>query len=395
MIKAVAYPVFDPAGRAVQQRVHEVKVMQTESMHDTAIITLRGADTSIPELQSGTPVQMQYGWQSADLDYFYGYVDHIEAHYDRTVSDQMTLEDVICLGASYSLKDPYVGAWSSVRASSLVSKIATKYYLSSVVEIDDTLWPQLSSPGDSAWCFLSLLASKLGYSLACNKTMIRFVSIDLGMQRYWSTMPVFRSRNTAPSYAQQSIVEFDALTGEALALNGKTKAVRSISGLNLQTGQIFSAYNDGTGTKILGQNSTYPFFAQQISDTVVSNQGNAADVLSGMYQNNRFPYQATAIISGLTGVRQGVPIVISGIDSKNDGTWWVQEAVHNIRKAGYTIDVSLGRDATGDSGLRPIQGSSVAFSPSNPFAYSVANAPPTTLVNNRWRAAHSSNVAVL
>jgi phage protein D len=363
-------------------------------MHDTAIITLRGADTTVPELQSGTPVQMQYGWQGLDTDYFYGYIDHIETHYDRAVGDPVTLEDVVCLGASYSLKDPFVGAWTNVTASSLVSQISNQYFLSSVIETDDALWPQLSAPGASAWCFLSQLAAKTGYSLACNKTMMRFISVDLAMARYWQTMPVFMARNSALSYADQGISQFQALTGDATGLGGNTKAVRHISGLDLRTGQIFSAINDGSNSTPLGSDSNYPFFAQQISDTVVSNQGHAQNALTGMQQDNRFTFQANATLTGLTSVRQGVPIVISGIDADNDGTWWVQEAVHKVARASYSIDVSLGRDATGDTGLRPSQKTTVAFSPSNPFAYIISNAPPTTLVNNRWRAAYASNVAL-
>ena len=394
IVAPIALPIFDPAGLAVTKTVSAAKVLQGESMHDTAIITLRGADTSAPELQPGTPVQMQYGWQGVDVEYFYGYIDHIESHYDRSVSELLTTEDVVCLGASYSLKDPFVGAWSNVQASSLVSQLATQYFLSSVIETDDTVWPQLAAPGDSAWCFLTQLAAKTGYSLACNKTMLRFVSVDLAMASYWQTMPVFMSRKVAPSYSQQSLSQFEALTGEATGLGGNTKAVRHISGLDLRTGQIFSATNDGSKSTPLGQNSNYPFFGQQISDTVVPTQGNAQDALTGMQQSNRFAFQASATLSGLTSVRQGVPIVISGVDANNDGTWWVQEVVHKIRQPSYSIDVSLGRDATGDTGMRPTQATTVSFSPSNPFAYVIANAPPTVLVNNRWRAGFASNVSV-
>jgi hypothetical protein len=393
-VQAYALPIFDPAGRAAKKNVVAVKVMQTEDMHDTAIITLRGADTSAPELQPGTPVQMQYGWQSVDLDWFYGYIDHIESHFDRTVGSQAELEDVVVLGASYALKDPFVGAWTDVQASSLVQQIANQYLLSTVVETDDTVWPQLASPGSSGWCFLTQLASKTGYTLACNKTMLRFISVDLSVARYWATMPVFQSKNVASSYSQQSLTTFQAVTGESLPISGHTKAVRNVSGLDLRTGQIVSAVNSGSSSSVFGQNSNYPFFAQQVSDQVVSSQGNAHSTLAGMYQDNRFAYQATAIISGLTAVRQGVPIVISGIDTNNDGTWWVQEAVHTIKQPSYSIHVSLGRDALGDNGLRPYQGTSVAFSPGNPFSYTIANAPATVLVNNRWRAAHASNVSI-
>jgi len=385
---------FDPGGIGAQKLVQTVKILQTENLHDSAIITLRGASTDAPELQPGTPVQIQYGWASVDTDWFYGYIDHVETRYDRAVTDPMTFQDVVCLGASYSLKDPFVGAWTNVQASSLVEQIANQYLLSTAIEDDDTVWPQLASTGESAWCFLTELAQRTGYSLACNRTMIRFVSVDLAMRGYWQTMPVFLTRRSAQTIFQQNISQFKMLTGEALGLSGHTKSIRYVTGLDLRTGQIIGAVNDGSNIVPLGQNTVYPFFYNQISTAVVSNQGHANDVLAGMAQNNRFAYQATATLTGLTAVKQGVPVVLSGIDSNNDGTWWVQEVIHNIRQPGYSMDVSLGRDAKGDTGLRPTTGTSVAFTPQNPFAYTVANAPPSILVNQRWRAAYQSNVGI-
>jgi hypothetical protein len=276
-----------------------------------------------------------------------------------------------------------------------VEQIASQYFLASVVQDDDPIWPQLSCTGDSAWSYLTQLSAKTGYSLACNKTRIRFVSVDLSMQRYWSTMPIFVSRNAAPNGLQQTMSVFHSLTGESnSSYAGGTKAVRNIGGLDLRTGQIFSANNDATNSIPLGRDQNYPFFGQQISDTVVVNQGAAQATLQGIADSNRWVYQAIATVSGLTTVRQGVPVVISGIDAVNDGIWWVQCVVHKIESWSYSLDLSLGRDSTGDKGVRAIQGTAVAFSPTNPFAYSISNAPPTTLVNNRWRAAYASNIDV-
>lgn len=394
MINAVANVVFDPAGAASQKVVQTVKILQTEGMHDSAIVTLRGAATEAPELAPGTPVQIQYGWANVDTDWFYGYIDHVETRYDRAVTDPMTFEDVVCLGSSYTLKDPFIGAWTNVQASSLVKQIANQYLLSTAIEDNDTVWPQLASTGESAWVFLTELAQRTGYSLACNKTMIRFISVDLAMRGYWQTMPTFLTRNSAQTIFQQTISKFKTLTGEALDLSGHTKSVRSITGLDLRTGQIIGAVNDGSNIVPLGQNMVYPFFHDQISTSVVSNQSHANAVLEGMAQNNRFSYQATATLSGLTAVKQGVPVLLSGIDANSDGTWWVQEVTHNLGQPGYFMDVSLGRDAKGDTGLRPNTGTSVAFTPQNPFAYVVSNAPPSILVNQRWRAAYQSNVDI-
>lgn len=389
-----AYPVFDPGGRKAQKQVNRVRVIQTEGMHDTAIITLRGEHQDVPELQPGTPVKMQYGWTTVDMAWFYGYVDHVENCYDWAVPDTSTYEDVVCMGASYALKDPYVGAWTSAQASSLVKQIANKYFLSAVVENDDSTWPRLAAPGDSAWSFLVQLAAKVGYSLACNQTNIRFNSVDLGLRWHGPGMPVFKSRNIAPSFLSQSISRFNSLQGEALPVAGSTKALRYVSGYDMRTGQIVGAVDDGSNVSQLGADWTYPFFGEQISNEVVSNQAHAQAILAGKAEQNRFNYQATATVSGLTSVKQGVPVMIRGIDSNQDGVWWVQEVTHKILSQGYSMDLCLGRDSLGDNGIRPVQGSAVAYTPTNPFSYNIANAPETRLINNRWRAAFQSNVDI-
>lgn len=178
-----------------------------------------------------------------------------------------------------------------------------------------------------------------------------------------------------------------------MPLPGRAKAVRTVNGIDLTTGRIIGAVNDGSH-QLLGTTRVYPFFGQQVSDTVVSNHASAAAALAGMSESNRFAYQATATLSGLTSVHQDMPILISGIDSNQDGMWWVQEITHKIESTGYSMDVCLGRDSLGDSGQRPTQGSAVAYAKNNPFNYTAANVPPTVLVNNRWRARNSFNAYV-
>jgi len=391
--RAAAFPVFDPGGIAVKKTVTAVKVMMTEGMHDTVVITLLAQATDAPELQPGTPVSMQYGWNPLDIDWFYGYIDHVERNYHISIPKQSVYEDVVCLGASYALKDPFTGAWAQTQASSLAQQIASGYYLSSLTENDDYVWPQLSNPGSSAWSFLIQLANKNGYSLAVNQTLLRFVSVDAALRAYGPSMPLFKTRNTAARVVQQGITSFQAVTGESFTTPGASKAVRTIAGVNPLSGQIVGAINTGTET-ILGQDVVYPFFGQQVSDVVVNDQAHARSVLAGMAEYNRFNYKATATLTGMTVVKQGTPIVLNGIDSNNDGVWWVQEVVHQITSAGYYMDVCLGRDSKGDSGMRPVQTPAVAFSPRNPLSYAVKNAPPTKLVNNRWRAAYQSNVNI-
>ena len=337
-VTPMALPVFDPDGINAKKTTTRVKVIMTEGMHDTAIITLRNESLDRPELQPGTPVQMQYGWNTVDMEWFYGYVDHIQTVYDRSLATGVTFQDVVCLGVSYTMKDPFVGTWMDIQASTVVRQIVNQYLLALVVDNTDYTWPQLSSPGVSAWTYLNQLGTKVGYSVSCNKSLIRFVSIDTAMRQNALSMPVFKSRRTAPGYLDQSLIRFNALQGETLPVAGHTKAVRQINGVDTRSGQIVAAQDDTTSlnSSLLGSTSVYPFFGEQISSEVVTSQGHAQAVLAGMTQANRWTYQAMASLSGLSSVKQGMPIVLTGIDSNNDGVWWVQVVTHMIGATAYS-----------------------------------------------------------
>lgn len=390
-IVAFARPIFDPAGRATLKTTNNVQVLQSQGMHDTAIITLRGENMTAPELLPGTPVQMLYGNNPTDIDTFYGYIDHINTHYDYRVQDTATMQDVVCLGVSYALKDSFVGTWSQTRASSLVQSVIMQYQLAGLIQNDDFVWPQLASTGDSAWSYLNQLADKVGYVLACNKGLLRFTSVDVALRQNRAGMPVFETRNAA---TRPTITRFQTIQGEAMGQEGHDRATRTVTGINPDTGDLVGAVNTGSTGLTLSRGSPDPFFIQQVSDQVVTTSSTAQALLTGIADENRFQYQATATLSGLTSVTQGTPIVLSGIDNNSDGVWWVEEVVHKIRVPGYTMDVLMGRDGIGDTGMRPVQQNGVAYSAANPFAYALSHLPPTILVNQRWRSASQFNVYI-
>ena len=393
-IQPFSLVIFDPVGYAEVKTTTQVEILQGEFLHDTAVVTLRGANMSDPTLQPGVVVSIGYGWYHFQVEQFYGYIDHIESHYQRLTSDAAEYHDVVCIGASYVLKDPYVGSWMSVQASALVQQIAVSYGLSTLVEVDDTTWPQLSAPGDSAWTFLVTMAQKLGFTFACNKTLLRFTSVDLAMVQNVNTMSVFNSANSALNANYETIMSFSALQGEATGING-TRAVRQAGGIDLRTGQMVLITDDTTSIRPIAASVPPPFFTMQESDLVISDQFQGQAALAGVQQQNRFHYLAEAKLTGDTSVVQGVPIVLSGLGEKDNGIWWVQEVCHHFEYAVYYMTVKLGRDSSYDIGYRPAGTSHVAYSPNNPLSQAMNSVPPTRLVLNKWRAAYSSNTQVV
>jgi hypothetical protein len=383
---AYADPLFDPGGAKMREVVTTVTVRQAEFMHDAAIITLRGSDMSSPTLQPGTPVMMNYGWYNTRIDTFYGYIDHIESSFERNTPEAAHYHDVVCLGASYIMKDAFLGAWSSIKASDLVQQMALRYMFATLVEVDDVIWPQLSSPGQSAWSFLVSMAQKLGYSMSCNKTLLRFTSVDQALKQNWATMPIFQNqRSNLNTHAYESLVSFQALQGEATGLNGN-RSLRLAGGIDPRNGQVIKVSNDPSTMSTMAASVPPPFFSTVSPDVVINEQGQGNASLAGLAQQNRFHYQACAGLTGDPSIVQGMPIVLTGLGRKDDGAWWVQEVVHKFRVSAYTMDVLLGRDSSGDNNARPNASYQTVYSPTNPLTLALAASPPTILVGNRWRS---------
>lgn len=382
--------ILDPGGSNLSKTVTFMKIYQAEQQHDMAIATVRGEDASLPEFKTGTPCLIKYGWMPNQIETFYGYINHTSPPYHRVVNmaPSSVFMDVVCLSASFVLKDAFTQWWSNVQASSVVAAVATNNMFSSLVENDDPVWPRIANPGNSAWTFLVGQARRLGWLLACNKTNLRFLSSDRAIFQGSPSMATFWSRDAAPNINYETINTFTVLQGETLQEPGHTRANRVLSGLDLSTGNTFTINNDGSSVDAasLGAQSTAPFFVQYERQMVSSNQIQGHDQLEFETQRNRFHIQARARVSGDTTVVQGVPVSLNGLGPVNSGVWYVQEVIHELRVGSYVMDLYLGRDSSGDSGKRRTNALGVAWSPRDLSTAQTSRVPATVLINGQWRA---------
>jgi hypothetical protein len=394
--RAYGTMVMDPAGANLQKTVRWVSIHQAEKMHDLAVVTVRGEDSSQPEYTTGTPVHIQYGWLGVQVEDFYGYVNHCRPRRSKDSRNEgIVLMDVVCVAASYVFKSEFSQVFQNTQASTVISAIAQAQMFSCTASTGDPTWPTLSCVGQSGWEFMVYMADKNGWTVWANKTNINFTTAELALESTASQTPVFFTNTASQRAGQESITFFQSLQGDTVDLAGHTKANRTLSGLNLATGQQYQVSNaDVLPYATLGATNNAPFFARQETDIVSSDQALATQQLFALTQRNRFFVQAVARVSGDIQVTQASTIVLEGLNKASAGVWYVEEVVHNIRYGLYTMDLVLGRDAIGDNGVRPTYPSFTAWDIADLNSLLAQNVPPTVLVANRWRASYGTPVGL-
>lgn len=385
---------LDPSGRNTQPTIKTVSILQGIGQQDMAAVTVRGLSPDLPELSTGTPVDLVYGWNPFQLEHFYGYVSHYRPETDFTKVNDTIFYDIFCLGASFVFKDAYSGFWNDTQVSKLLTNVANQQMFSLQVEETDLVWPSVASAGVSGWEFFREQASKQGWILACNKTNIRFMSTDTAMKRNAANMPVFFTASAAPSQNYQGISKFQVQQGETVNLDGSTRAVRYLSGVDALTGKTYTVSNDASQTDFtaIAARVAPPFLSRQETRIVAPTTSFAQQVLDAETQKNRFHIKATATVSGDTSVVQGTPVLLLGLGVNSSGVWFVEHVEHCLQKGKYTLELQLGRDATGDTGFRPSLPSYVAWSTT--IGQAPSSVPSSQLVQGRWRAENASTEVV-
>ena len=390
---AYASIILDPAGTKMSPIVLSADIHQEDNAHDIAVLKLRGVDPTTPVFQTGTPVQITYGWNPNSTQNFYGYVNHVEPeHHHKTIPSLATLQcTLVCVGASYGMRNGSTRAWTNAQASSIVQDLIKSFFLSGVVEVGDPVWPQISNPGISTWQFLMSLADRLGRSLAVNQTSLRFMSLEKIMQQSTATIPTFWTRVAAPDASYATLSSFRALQGETAQVGENSKAIRIVSNVDRLLGKFTVSVDPFD--PLLGASSPAPAFRTYETGVPSGNAGIARESLVGKQRDNRFYIQAEAVVAGNVKVTQGMPVLLLGLGSMHEGLWYVQSVVHRIHSSNYISELSLGRDAVNDTGQRPVRppDQKVGITDQNAFS---ASPPQTVLVNGGWRAAFNSVVTV-
>lgn len=328
---------FAPDRRGHRQPV-EVRILEREWAHDTAIITMPFEKKNKKKYAHGAPVVIRYGWQPDDVEHFFGYVHHADRHDEQSNPGHL---DIYCIAASYRFRSIRLRSFRQRSVAQIAAQIAKEHRFSILVQGYARIFPSLAQHGRSDWDFLASLAKRIGFTLYAHKTDLVMVKrqIDTTAKRW----PTFRLR-PAHYNARATCYSLDVKVGDSLPKSARQQHIAmGLSDNNTVVRAVAKPVTTGSGTTELPDPAWW-----KRSEWPVHDVRTAQQTVQGEAAGRSFAVRAEAALSGNTKVHQGSTVRIVAADSDSDGLWWVSQVEHRITRKDYRLQTILERDALGD-----------------------------------------------
>ena len=142
--------------------------------HDRLVLHFKGHPLNKKEaLISGDPVEFIFKSEKLSTTW-HGYIHHVRQN--NTFQGGNT--DIVCVGASWVLKDTDQKIFKDLTADQIVSRIAAKHGMKAVTQRDPRIRKQVVQAGQSDWQLCKSLAKQTGFTLFAVNTTLFFVSKD-------------------------------------------------------------------------------------------------------------------------------------------------------------------------------------------------------------------------
>lgn len=351
--------------------IESLQVSHKENKHDWAELTVVGLiPTAVTDYAGrGVSITIEYGpTQKAS---FYGYVAYVEpeaiARKGYVNNSPIQRARIACMGTSYDMGNDVSHVYEAKTLSQLVSAFSDEYRYSYQCPEDSYVFSRLTQHKESDFAFLNRVCSYLGYRLSISNTHIHvydpYQSITRAMP-FVDLTTLVESQGNA-SFAPGRILEFTGTFGQ-LTPNGSSNTYTFETLDN--NGQLLSVNTAGMST---GLGSTVPpRFDETVSMNAISLE--SLERFARGMARNRYPYHASAVVTGVPEVLPGSLARVNKYNSKFDGFWIVTEVCHKVTRSNYITELSLVGDSTNET--PPVaKGNLVYKSPDAPI-----------LVNGTW-----------
>jgi hypothetical protein len=322
---------------------HTVVINQEEFKHDTVVLTTWADDANADSYASGMPMAVTWG-RPAVRRSFYGYVNHVIRNNNQLLGADLMARNsttVVCVGASYPMKESGTQTWHGQTATQVVQSIADTFGLAANITPHAQRWPVLHMAGLTYWEFCVRLAHRIGYTFSCSGVQI-----------------VFKPRNTNPlqvsglvafydyRYDPGSLPVFSPMLGANNPMGG-ILANRNLMGINPRTSQLIYATVPGNAASAnLGLYPDTPPFDKTEHFTVRA-QDDANTKIDGAGLKNQLYLTATAHAVGDPLIAQGSLVFVANANGSQNGLWFVTKCVQTVHPKGYSMNMELGRDSLG------------------------------------------------
>lgn len=331
------------------QRVHQYAFHQKWYAHEMVNVMFRDWDPSYKGIKPGSPVRTVLAGIGGTRE-FIGYVHSITPN----ITPGKRFVSMSLIGASYTLKEARQRVFTDTTASAIVKQIASENGFSYSIEDHPRVYSQVAQAGYSDLELMSALAVKSGYSLRLENKTIYFKPLLWDYDHNRSSAQTFTMRD-ANNPQGSTLYSFNAILSESMMYDDSFKAAVAVNGVTAISGTPFS-YTPQVPlrtTRVIGQSEFFDAFA---TDIVAPSQEIARYEAEAIMEMNRFPYRATAVVSGSPGLRPGMPVFLEGIGPEYSGYWLILEAEHvvveestNVFK--YITNLLVGTDSLGVAAL--------------------------------------------
>jgi Phage tail baseplate hub (GPD) len=163
------------------------ELYQDIEQHDRLVLHFKGKPfVKGTEIHSGDPVTFKYQAEKVKATWT-GYV-HTPVSINGLKANNT---DVICVGASYLLKNPDQKVYTNVTADQCIVKLANKHGMKATTQRHPRKRSSIVQAGVSDWQFCKRLAAQTGFALRADNTTIIFMSKDKLYNDHKNNAPYF------------------------------------------------------------------------------------------------------------------------------------------------------------------------------------------------------------
>jgi phage protein D len=315
-------------GLLITDKPLDVELRQEFGMHDLFFVRIEYPrmiqnPNAIPVWPTNAPVQIQWGRGAANLNIWYGYVNHHQVKSNADSGSQALQVTYTCIGTSKPMNSDRTRTWGQTSPTYMAKQIAAEHNLRAVLTKTSWVSDYEVQSSESDFRFLNRMAMKYGFRF--------FVS---GGTLYFIDPASVLSGNSAqgvPVYYlnkqfgwQDTVRDFCKMEGDNIP--GSELATRAISGVDQNTGNAFTVTATGTQGRNLTKLQT-GYVAKSVAE---------AQVMANAWQaQTQFYIQAEAELFGNAMLYPGKLVKLTGtsLPADSEGYWMVSKAVHLLKNS--------------------------------------------------------------
>lgn len=216
------------------------ELYQDINQHDRLVLHFKGSPTAEDQaIVSGDPVEFTF--KSGEIESkFVGYIHTIEQPSGGLSGNT----NVICVSASYLLKNSDQNIYKNKTADQVVSQIAKQFGMEAITQRHPKVRPSTVQAGQSYWSLLRRLANQTGFALKAENTTIFFVSKSKMTLTKKINAPYFKYITiddngviTPSNRLAGTVLAFEPRVSDASPESG-VRVDRVITGVNYANGSI-------------------------------------------------------------------------------------------------------------------------------------------------------------